>query len=125
MRATVECGLGWLEEHFRPETEDCWLLVPADHPSLDPEVVRQLIQARTANPNCSLVIPTFQGKRGHPTLFTWKHVANIRAFSPGLGLNAYLRHWAVETLEVHVAADVSCDLDTPEDYERLVQIWNR
>src|SRR5262249_26069528 len=36
------------------------------------------------------------------------------------GLNVYLRQHAAETLELPVdSADVLCDLDTPEDYERL------
>src|SRR5262249_8820866 len=35
MRATVERGLQWLKEHFRPNTTDSWLLAPADHPTLN------------------------------------------------------------------------------------------
>ena len=35
MRATVEAGLNWLEERLRPEPEDDWLLMPADHPTLN------------------------------------------------------------------------------------------
>src|SRR5689334_5436499 len=39
MRATVEVGLRWLDQHFRPDDGDAWLLVPADHPTLDANVV--------------------------------------------------------------------------------------
>src|SRR5712692_10383123 len=45
MRATVEAGLRWLEDRFYPGDEDNWLLVPADHPTLDAAVVPQLLQA--------------------------------------------------------------------------------
>src|SRR5262249_42126737 len=44
MRATVEHGWRWIEEHWRPSEEDYWLLVPADHPALDAAVVRHLLQ---------------------------------------------------------------------------------
>jgi molybdenum cofactor cytidylyltransferase len=124
MRATVEHGLRWLEERFRPRPEDGWLLVPADHPTLDPEVVKQLLQARAERPDRSVFIPTFEGRRGHPALVGWKHRAGIRALPPGAGLNMYLRGQAAETLEVPVAlAEVLCDLDAPEDYERLRRRW--
>jgi molybdenum cofactor cytidylyltransferase len=122
MRATVEQGLRWLEERLRPRPEDGWLLVPADHPTLDPAVVRHLLEAHAANPDRSIFLPTFQGRRGHPALIAWKHVEGIRSLSPGQGLNVYLREQAAQTVEVPVSsADVLCDLDTPEDYERLLR----
>lgn len=126
MRATVEQGLRWLEERFAPAAEEDWLLVPADHPALDPEVVRQLIRARAAHPDRSLVVPVFQGERGHPVLIAWKHVAGIRALPPGRGLDAYLRAHPAETLHLPVASpEILCDLDTPADYERLRQDWQK
>jgi len=120
MRATVEHGLSWLEETFRPTAEDAWLLAPADQPTLDADVVRALMQAHALSPNYSVIVPTAQGRRGHPTWLGWKHVAGIRAFPVGEGLNAYLRQHREETLELLLEyADVLFDLDTPEDYERL------
>jgi molybdenum cofactor cytidylyltransferase len=120
MRATVEAGLRWLEEQFHPRPEDRWLLVPADHPTLDPLIVRLLLRERARAPDRSIVVPTHGGRRGHPTLIDWKHVAGMRALPPGSGLNVYLRQHAAETREVLVdSADVLRDLDTPEDYERL------
>jgi molybdenum cofactor cytidylyltransferase len=124
MRATVEAGLRWLEERFRPRPDDGWLLVPADHPTLDPFLVRTLLWERAGAPDKSIVVPTHGGRRGHPTLIDWKHVAGMRALPAGQGFNVYLRQCAAETLEVPVdSADVLCDLDTPEDYERLWRFY--
>jgi molybdenum cofactor cytidylyltransferase len=124
MRATVEQGLRWLEEHFRPGPDDAWLLAPADHPTLDADVIRQLLQARAEHPERSVFVPTWEGRRGHPALIGWKHVAGIRAHPAGQGLNTYLRQCAAEVLEVPAAsADVLCDLDMPADYERLLRRW--
>jgi CTP:molybdopterin cytidylyltransferase MocA len=120
MRATVERGLAWIEERFRPEAEARWLLCPADHPALDPLIVRLLREARCATPGCSIVVPTFCRRRGHPVLIDWRHVAGIRILPAEVGLNVYLRQHATETLEVAVdAAAILWDLDTPEDYGRL------
>jgi molybdenum cofactor cytidylyltransferase len=119
MRATVEQGLRWLERHFSPLPDDGWLLLPADHPTIHSAVIRDLMDARQRNPQASLVVPTYQGQRGHPALLAWSHVAALKAFPEGLGLNLYLRQHAVQTLEVPVAsADILWDLDTPEDYAR-------
>jgi molybdenum cofactor cytidylyltransferase len=120
MRATVEHGLTWLEQTFRPGEPDAWLLCPADHPTLHPGVVRQLTQARQEQPHRSIFVPTFEGRRGHPTLLGWRHVTGIRTHPAGLGLNTYVRQHGDEVLEVSVPnADALTDLDTPEDYERL------
>jgi len=124
MRGTVEHGLRWLEERFGPQPEDSWLLTPADHPALDASIVPQLESACSAHPQFSIVIPTYHGRRGHPTLFSWKHVAAIRAWPAELGLNTYVRQQASQTLEVPVDnASVLWDMDTPEDYEWLRQNW--
>jgi molybdenum cofactor cytidylyltransferase len=124
MRTTVEHGLRWLEEHCQPQSEDSWLLVPADHPLLNASLVQQLTEARAGHPQFSVIIPTFEGRRGHPPLIAWKHVAGIRALPHELGLNAYLRQCEAQTLELPVAgSDILFDLDTPEDYTRLLRIW--
>ncbi len=124
MRRTLEHGLYWLEEHFRPQREDDWLLVPADHPSLSPSVIRELRQARTTHPERSIFVPIFQGRRGHPLLLSWQHVAAIRAHPADEGLNTYVRKHIAQTMEVPVETEaILWDLDTPEDYECLRRKW--
>jgi molybdenum cofactor cytidylyltransferase len=120
MRTTVERGLRWLAEQFHPSPDDAWLLVPADHPTLHAEVVRRLNEARQLHPQRSIFVPVFAGRRGHPTLFAWPHAAAVFAHAAGQGLNTYVRAREDEVLEVPVSdPDILCDLDTPDDYERL------
>ena len=122
MRATLMHGLRWLAERFAPCAEDAFLLVPADHPTLDAEVVRLLVKARDNHPEKTIFVPTFGGRRGHPTLIGWRHVNGIRSHPAGEGLNTYLRNCADDTLEIAVtSAAVLCDLDTPQEYEALQQ----
>jgi molybdenum cofactor cytidylyltransferase len=120
MRVTVEHGLRRLEERYRPRSDDAFLLAPGDHPAFDAGVVRALCAAYLSDPARSIVVPVHAGRRGHPTLIGWRHVAGIRALPPDRGIDAYLRGNAAETQEVPVAAaGVLFDLDTPEDYDRL------
>lgn len=123
LRASVERGLDWIERTWRPAENDGWLLVPGDCPSPNPEVVRTLIRARAEQP-AAILIPTYQGRRGHPTLVAWAQVVSIRAQEPGVRLNAYFRGHAAETREVAVEfPEILEDLDTPEDYERWRKRW--
>ena len=124
MRATAEQGLAWLEAEFAPQPDDPWLLCPADHPVLKAGVIAQLLEAWKQRGAKDILVPTFNGQRGHPTAIAWRHGAGIRAAPPGRGMNVYLRKHSEETLEVPVANDsVLFDLDTPEDYVRLLQLW--
>lgn len=124
MRTTIEDGLRRLENRFDPQPTDAWLLVPADHPALKPDVVRLLLETRQSDPGHSIFIPTFQGKRGHPALIGWQHVAGMRLLPADQGLNTYLRQQIEQTRELAVESpEVLLDLDTPEDYERLLQSW--
>jgi molybdenum cofactor cytidylyltransferase len=123
MRATVEAGLTWIEENWEPNDDDGFLLVPSDHPALDGEAIRSVTKAAEAPIRQLILIPTFNGKRGHPALIGWRHVPGIRALPSGLGLNLYLRMHAGQTREVPVASEsILYDLDTPEDYERLQRL---
>jgi molybdenum cofactor cytidylyltransferase len=122
MRATVEQGLRWIEQVWRPADDDLWLLAPADHPTLDPNVVRLLLRAYQPRGVASILVPVYNGQRGHPVALAWRHVDGIRRHPAGEGLNTYLRQHVATTREIAVASsEILRDLDTPEDYERLLQ----
>ena len=121
MRATCQHGLAWIDEYLHPAPEDAWLLLPADHPTVQPEVVRALLAAAQENADKTIIVPTHQGRRGHPTLLRWSHAAGIRALAPEQGLNAFIRARTGETLELAWPSDeILRDLDTPEEYQRLM-----
>lgn len=125
MRATVERGLAWLEENLAA-TPEAFLLAPADHPTLDAGVVRHLCDCFYPDSSRSILIPTHGGRRGHPALVAWRHVAGICTLPADRGINAYFREHASEVAEVAVpSASVLCDLDTPEDYARLISLGPR
>jgi molybdenum cofactor cytidylyltransferase len=122
MRTTCLYGLAWIGEHFQPRDDDDWLLLPADHPTVRPEVASALIAASKENIDKTIFVPTFADRRGHPTLLRWSHVAALRLLPPGQGLNAFVRERGAETCEIDWPNDeILRDLDTPEDYLRLVR----
>lgn len=119
MRASVQAALAWIRDTQSPAEDDAWLLIPADHPVLERAVIADLVatfQARRPR----FLVPVHEGRRGHPLLARWETVADVFQLPRDAGLNRLLRERADELLEAPVeAAAVLCDLDTPEDYQRL------
>lgn len=138
MRTTVEQGLAYLQKQKLLWENDGWLLVPADHPTLSPRIVRQLHTAFAADPPVEMsdppasdmeeqvsargviLVPVYQGRRGHPLLLSARCIPALLALPADQGINALLRHPAMQVREVPCDDPaILDDLDTPLDYARL------
>lgn len=122
MRASVEAALRDLQQRHSPADDDLWLLVPADHPVLEPDIVPELLVAwRSLQPD--ILIPTYRGQRGHPALLRWRLVRDLAVLPPDQGLNALRQIPGIRVAEHAVQTPgVVFDLDTPADWERLNRI---
>jgi molybdenum cofactor cytidylyltransferase len=116
MRDSIEIGLQAIRQRFSPANEDGWLLIPADHPLLEQEVLDGLL-ARWSQGDCEALLPKLEQRRGHPTLLRWSLATRIEQLPRDVGVNALLRsspnlvtEWPTER------ESVLADLDTPEDY---------
>jgi molybdenum cofactor cytidylyltransferase len=124
MRQSVEWGLravGSGESGVGSQKTPCdgWVLVPADHPTLNAPLVRELMAAWSASPS-QIAVPAYEGRRGHPTIFPWNLAEEVFRLPPEQGLNHILRCDPTRVQEVVVSdARVLDDLDTPEDLLRL------
>ncbi|MCE9525905.1 MAG: nucleotidyltransferase family protein [Planctomycetales bacterium] len=78
MKDSVQCGLRYIEANFVPTNEDAWLLAPADMPNLSPRVIEALMAKH--NPRKpKILVPTLDGKRGHPVLFPWTLAVEVHS----------------------------------------------
>lgn len=117
MKDSILAAIDHISTTFAPEDGDVWLLAPADMPQLDPNVAKQLLIAHDpASP--AIIVPTSNGKRGHPVLFPWSCAAEVARLSADEGVNKLLSRFPVRELECS-ASTIHGDLDTPEDYQRL------
>jgi CTP:molybdopterin cytidylyltransferase MocA len=125
MRDSVEHLLEEVRNVASPMEGDGWLLVPADHPVVNRETLMILLREREEQPE-AIHVPKHHGRRGHPTLFPWPLAAEVFALPPGHGVNELLKRPAIAVCE-HAVDDpaVLWDLDTPEDYDRLVKTVGR
>jgi molybdenum cofactor cytidylyltransferase len=121
MRDSVELLLGHVSRMCQPDDDDGWLLCPADHPVVNLSVLETLLVAFRARPN-AMHLPTYQSRNGHPLLIPWSLARRVYELPPGEGLNSLKRLPDVVVVQ-HPVEDPSIlwDIDTPEDYQRLLQ----
>jgi molybdenum cofactor cytidylyltransferase len=119
MKDSVACALEYLRGQQSPQSEDVWLLAPADVPRLSAAIVDRLLdeQARTGN-RTEILVPVHDGRRGHPVLFPWPLADEVARLAEQEGVNALLDRHAVREVDCGPAG-VPGDLDTPDDYRRL------
>ncbi len=123
MRASVCFALETIHRDYSPRDDDGWLLVPADHPVLDRDLIATLI-AVWERDRPLILVPRAGNRRGHPTLFRWSLAREIARIPADLGLNWLLSEHARDVSELPVEGDAALtDLDAPEDYERLRRLW--
>jgi molybdenum cofactor cytidylyltransferase len=113
MLSSVRCGLKAL-----PSDCEAVLVALGDQPAIRTELIQLLIQAyRTTGRG--IVMPTFGGKRGHPTIFSAHYFDEILSHYDGIGLRGLLETHPEGIHEVIVTdPSVLADMDRPEDYQR-------
>jgi molybdopterin converting factor subunit 1 len=118
MRDSVELGLAALARGDRIERV---LLVPADSPGITSELVARLLDRAAGSPG-SIIVPCFEGRRGHPVVIPWDIAALVPTLPVDLGVNALAHRYPERVVELAIPnADPIGDLDTPDDLLRLNQ----
>jgi molybdenum cofactor cytidylyltransferase len=120
MLSSVRCGL-----HAVPQECDGVLVALGDQPAVTAELIRGLIAAfRAVGPagvpvGGRIVVPAYEGKRGHPTLFSACYRHEILTAFDGAGLRGLLAAHPADVIELPAPGPaVLSDMDCPEDYRR-------
>jgi molybdenum cofactor cytidylyltransferase len=97
------------------------MMVPIDSPMVEPQTVSTLIAAFIAT-NAPIVRPRYRGRNGHPVVFSRAVFDDLRRADPAVGAKAVLRahHDGIVNVDVDDAGVIG-DVDTPEDYERMMK----
>jgi len=95
------------------------VLCLVDHPLVKAGTVQKLV-ARFRDSGCPVVIPTFQGKRGHPVLIGRALFDELLRLDPGRGADGVIRAHRAQTQFVAVDDEgILVDVDDPQTYSRL------
>ncbi len=94
-----------------------WLVLPADLPLVQPETLLQVAQALQTQ---AVVVPTWQGARGHPVGFAASCRDALLALSGDTGARTVVQRYSAHLLPVDDAGCVH-DVDTPQALEEARQ----
>lgn len=115
MLSSIQKGIASLPGGFRAA-----LIVLGDQPNIGPPVIDRLIDA-WKDARKGIVVPAYEGRRGHPLLLDLKYRGEIANLSPETGLRGLLQAHPDDILEVDVSdARILLDIDTPEDYRKAL-----
>jgi CTP:molybdopterin cytidylyltransferase MocA len=115
MAASLRLGL-----RSTPDDATALLVCPADHPLVGVSAVRALLARHRAEP-AAILIPTCDGRSGHPVLLP-RPVAEELFTLPTLRDVVHRLPQRCRRLEV-ADPGVTLDMDTPEDYRRVLALW--
>lgn len=112
---------------LQPLQPSAVLVWPVDLPHVRVATVERLIETHRRS-DAPAVVPTFAERRGHPVIWGSALFDELLE-SPAAtqeGARAVLHKHATEVVSVPVDDPAVIDeVNTPEDYERLVREWNR
>lgn len=113
MLSSVICGYRAL-----PENVEAALLFLGDQPQV-PHQAAKIVIDRWEKTGKGIVIPTFNGKRGHPVLIETRFSNEIENLEAEKGLRQLMEIRKNDILEVDcLYPEILRDIDTPEEYEK-------
>ncbi len=104
-----------------PEGTDGILLCLVDHPLISTGLVNDLIAQFYAS-RAPIVVPVYEGKRGHPVLFSKSLYAELESAPMDVGARAVVWAHAKEVHE-HATTEEGCvlNLNDPDTLERVLR----
>lgn len=111
MLSSVICGI----RHCRQQA-DAIMIFSGDQPLITVDAINLLIDSYKKTDK-EIIIPVFDGKRGHPVLIGSTLIGEIEKLDPEIGLRGLSQEYSYEVLEV-VSNDqgIIKDFDTYEEY---------
>ena len=92
------------------------MLALADQPLVDSKIINELIQQFYAHKK-GIVNPAYQGRRGHPIIFTIKYKTELLGLKGDVGGRQIVKEHPDDILEVAVdSPGINIDIDTISDY---------
>ncbi|MGB4661401.1 MAG: nucleotidyltransferase family protein [Mobilitalea sp.] len=120
MLESVKCGL-----RVMPADTRGILLSPADIPLIHPDTIRNIVEAAKLS-EAFAVIPSNEGHAGHPLLFGRRIQQEILKYEGENGIHSILNKFAKRIDFINVEdSDMLMDIDRPEDYQKLLEVYEK
>ena len=97
------------------------MLALADQPFVDSQTINYLLESFSTNEK-GIVIPTYQGQRGHPVIFAIKYKEKLLELKGDVGGRNIVKDHPEDIIEVAVKCRGICiDIDTMGNYTRSIK----
>ncbi len=105
------------------EGTEAVIIISVDQPRPS-SIIKKVMEAHKSAKSL-ITIPAFRGKRGHPTVFAGQLIGELsRVTEENLGLREVVTRHSDEVATVEVDSPLVIeDLNTPEDYQRVRQMF--
>lgn len=112
MLSSAICGFRSL-----PPKAKAALVFLGDQPQIPPQAATYVIEAWKQSKK-GIVMPTFNGRRGHPVLIETRFKSEIEKLDPERGLRTLSEKYENDVFEVECEIpEILRDIDTPEEYQ--------
>jgi molybdenum cofactor cytidylyltransferase len=111
MSSSVKCGI-----KNAPVDAQAFMLLLGDQPFIHPNIINKLIESYRASRH-GIVIPVFNGQRGHPVIFDSQYRKELLSISDH-GAKEVVNKHTTDIFEVKVdSSKILTDIDTPQEYQ--------
>ncbi|HEX8185395.1 MAG TPA: nucleotidyltransferase family protein [Blastocatellia bacterium] len=116
MSSSIKRGIDAIDE----EADAC-LIALVDQPQIGADVINRVIEAYKKEETL-IVIPSYEGRSGHPIILDLKLRDELCAIDPNEGLRQVVHAHSNEVVRIEISTDaVLTDFDLPEDYDRVLK----
>ena len=119
---SIKIGIRYIMKAF-PKCKGV-LIFLGDQPQIDCKASLQVMRAVERDPN-GIVICHYNGKKGHPTGFGNKWFEALLQLEGDTGGREIIRHHQDQIVMINGSKAVVSDIDTPDDYEKLLKQENK
>ncbi|HWA50464.1 MAG TPA: molybdopterin-binding/glycosyltransferase family 2 protein [Dongiaceae bacterium] len=117
MSASLRCGLKALS----PDADGAMVLL-GDMPRVTPALLRRMAAAFNPTEGRTIIVPTFEGKRGNPVLWDRRYFPEMMTLAGDVGARHLIGEHAEQVAEIEAGdAGILIDVDTPEAYRELTK----
>ncbi len=117
MTSSFQAGL-------REVTADAAFLVLGDQLGLEPALLDEMVDLMVSDPGALIISPVHDGRRGHPVLFRRSLFYEILSLGEGETMKDIVLRHEEDHKSVRGSMWCTMDIDTPEDFERAVRLFD-
>lgn len=96
------------------------LICHGDMPLITPGLVKKLATAFQSTPDGTIVLPFFEGRHGHPVIFSTHFREELLQIEGDKGARTIIQRYPEAVVKVPISdPQISLDIDTQEEYRKL------